>query len=364
MAQIRRRQLKSGISYEVRVHRAGHPSLSKSFRSHSEAKAWAADTESKINKGQTVKQKANKTTMAEVCSAFTNDYRSAKSGFGIDEREKQRVRTVSHDLENYSVGSLDHELVKKYLEKLLVTEVPHEPLREKIHPLYQGGQSRTYSTSTVRKIYYQLKKVVEWHARKQGYLLDPHVFEGQAIPSAWSGVRSRRLVDAEEMLLYMSAMAGYSHKDESVRIIGFAIETAMRAQEILMARASDLNIQARTLFIPREHTKTNSARSIPLSTRAVEILNEQLANMSNASDLIFWNWETSDQLAKHFRRICHRAKIKDLKFHDLRHEATSRFFEAGRLSDMEIMKITGHTQYSTLQRYVNLRPSDLVSKMD
>jgi integrase len=267
------------------------------------------------------------------------------------------------DLGEFSVGSLDHELVKKYLDRLLKTEVPPEPRRKVFHPLYRGDRTRTYSPSTVRKIYYQLKKVVEWHARKHGYVIDPHVFEGQAIPNAWTGVRTRRLVEQEEVLLYLSAMAGYSHKEASVRIIGFAIETAMRAQEILMARWKDLNLQGRTLFIPKDHSKTGMARSIPLSSRAVEILNEQAAHKSASDERIFWHWETTDQLSKHFRRICHRAKIQDLKFHDLRHEATSRFFEAGRLSDMEIMKITGHTQYSTLQRYVNLRPSDLVSKM-
>ena len=363
MAQIRRRQLKSGISYEVRIHRAGHPGLSKSFRSHADARAWAVEVESRINKGETVNRTANKATMAEVCQLFADDYRSPRTGLSINEREKQRLHTLKDDLGEYSVGSLDHELIKKYLERLLATEVPPDPRRKTVHRLYQGGRSRTYSPSTVRKTYYQLKKVVEWHARKHGYLLDPHLFEGQAIPNAWTGVRSRRLVDGEEMLLYMSAMAGYTNKDESVRIIGFAIETAMRAQEILLARRRDLNLQARTLFIPKEHSKTDTARSIPLSTRAVEILNEQLAIPNNASERIFWQWENSDQLSKHFRRICHRASITDLKFHDLRHEATSRFFEAGRLSDMEIMKITGHTQYSTLQRYVNLRPSDLVSKM-
>jgi integrase len=72
----------------------------------------------------------------------------------------------------------------------------------------------------------------------------------------------------------------------------------------------------------------------------------------------------SNVLAAGFRRICHRASIDNLRFHDLRHEATSRFFEKGRLSDMEIMKITGHTEYSTLERYVKLRPSVLAAKMD
>ena len=97
MAQIRRRQLKSGISYEVRIHRSGHPTLSKSFRSHADARAWSVEAESKINKGETINRSANKATLAEVCSLFATEYRAKKTGTAIEIRE-QRVQTISSDL--------------------------------------------------------------------------------------------------------------------------------------------------------------------------------------------------------------------------------------------------------------------------
>ena len=40
-------------------------------------------------------------------------------------------------------------------------------------------------------------------------------------------------------------------------------------------------------------------------------------------------------------RACKKTNIKGLRFHDLRHEATSRLFEKG-LSIMEVASITGH----------------------
>jgi integrase len=364
LAQIRRKELKRGVSYEVRIHRSGHPSLSKSFRQLADARAWANEIEGKIDGGISVDRKASKTKVADVCESYAKSYIDPKSGKHIATPERQRIQTLVHDLGEYSVAVLTHEIVKRYISRLLVTEIPPDPRRKKIHKLYQGAKSRTYAPATVRKTYYQLKKVLEWHSREHGYQLDPHIFEGQAIPSAWSGVRSRRLEDGEEVLLYLSAEAGYDHNAESIRVIGFALETAMRAQEILLATWADLNLDSGTLFIPKDNTKTSTARHIPLSKRAKEILREQMAIRKSVTDRIFSSFTSSQHLSKHFRRICHRANIQDLKFHDLRHEATSRFFERGRLSDMEIMKITGHTQYSTLQRYANLRSSDLVSKMD
>jgi site-specific recombinase XerD len=44
--------------------------------------------------------------------------------------------------------------------------------------------------------------------------------------------------------------------------------------------------------------------------------------------------------------------------HDLRHEGTSRLFEAG-LSIEKVALVTGHKDWRMLQRYTNLKPEDL-----
>ena len=63
-----------------------------------------------------------------------------------------------------------------------------------------------------------------------------------------------------------------------------------------------------------------------------------------------------------WRRTCAKAGIEDLHFHDLRHEATSRFFEKG-LNVMEVAAITGHKDLRMLQRYTHLRAEDLARKL-
>jgi integrase len=60
-----------------------------------------------------------------------------------------------------------------------------------------------------------------------------------------------------------------------------------------------------------------------------------------------------------FTRACDELKIEDLHFHDLRHEGTSRLFEAG-LPIEKVALVTGHKDWRQLQRYTNLKVEDLL----
>ena len=53
---------------------------------------------------------------------------------------------------------------------------------------------------------------------------------------------------------------------------------------------------------------------------------------------------------------------QDLRLHDLRYEATSRFFEKG-LNIMEVSAITGHKDLKMLKRYTHLKAEDLALKL-
>ena len=69
-----------------------------------------------------------------------------------------------------------------------------------------------------------------------------------------------------------------------------------------------------------------------------------------------------DSVTQAFGRLCKRQGIENLHFHDLRHEATSRFFEKG-LNPVEVATITGHKDPRMLMRYTHLRAEDLVKRL-
>jgi integrase len=63
-----------------------------------------------------------------------------------------------------------------------------------------------------------------------------------------------------------------------------------------------------------------------------------------------------------WNRVRERAGMPDLHFHDLRHEAVSRFAEMG-LTTAELAIISGHRDPRMLMRYTHLRPADLARKL-
>lgn len=54
--------------------------------------------------------------------------------------------------------------------------------------------------------------------------------------------------------------------------------------------------------------------------------------------------------------------LDDLRFHDLRHEATSRLVEKG-LEILDVATITGHKDLRMLQRYTHLKAENLARKL-
>ena len=71
---------------------------------------------------------------------------------------------------------------------------------------------------------------------------------------------------------------------------------------------------------------------------------------------------TRDAVKLAFDRARRRAGVSGFRFHDLRHEATTRLFELG-LSSAEVQSVTGHKTAAMLARYTHLQAVDLAKKL-
>jgi len=134
-----------------------------------------------------------------------------------------------------------------------------------------------------------------------------------------------------------------------------AIATGLRRGELLKLRWNDIDFRNRTAKI--RDTKNGSDRTIPLSNIAVNIINE-LDKSDGAVFLI-----TPNALRQGWSRACSRGQVTNLRFHDLRHEAISRFFELG-LSVPEVALISGHKDVRMLFRYTHLVPQQVNDRID
>lgn len=143
-------------------------------------------------------------------------------------------------------------------------------------------------------------------------------------------------------------------------IVRFAIATAMRQGEICRLQWADLDENNKTILVrdrkdPRR--KMGNTQRVPLLPAtgydAFEIVKRQ---PRDRGPRIFPYDSRSVSAA--FTRACHKVGIKDLRFHDLRHEGASRLFEAG-YSIEQVALVTGHKDWKQLRRYTQLRAEDL-----
>lgn len=141
----------------------------------------------------------------------------------------------------------------------------------------------------------------------------------------------------------------------------------MRLREMFTLTLAQVDLSRKTIFLDK--TKNGDKRQVPLSSVALQVLRDYLPHAAEGQLFPWWDGQqktlpaTSDYLSKLFAAIFIQAGAQSLRFHDLRHEATSRLFERTRLTDLQIMRITGHKSHRMLMRYANLRGSDLSEQL-
>jgi integrase len=270
-------------------------------------------------------------------------------------------------------------------------------------------RERNLSPSTIRHQVGALARCFDWGARRaiSGLVVNPlrqlpkryaiyndsdasavRVLKGHARTDV---ERDRRLHSGEELRI-REILAGerppgrerafeLRHQGALECLFELGLESGMRLREMYTLSKEQVDLSKRTVFL--EKTKNGDKRQVPLTSvaiKAIQRYEKQVAQGKRGMDhfkfhqgLLFpwWNGKLDDTvlrrttslLSRQFARVFQAASCVDLRFHDLRHEATSRLFERTKLSDIEISRITGHKDPRVLRRYSNLRGSDLAAKL-
>ncbi len=148
----------------------------------------------------------------------------------------------------------------------------------------------------------------------------------------------------------------YTHVALYESYIQFQIMTAARRGESLGLVWSNVDIEARTAFLPM--TKNGTSRKLPLRQALVDLLQ----TLPKESARVFTM--TVDGLKKAWARIVERAEITDLNVHDLRHEGISLVAETSKFSLIDLQAFSGHRDVRMLLRYAHLCTTQLAHKLD
>jgi integrase len=316
---------KRANSWQVQIRKQGYQTISKSFSKKADADIWARITESEMDRGVFIdRSEAERTTLSEILTRYLREVSIHKLGF---KPEQSRIN-----------GLLNHPFSSRFLATLKSSDFA----------TYREDRLRLVTGTTVNKELNLIAKIIDTARRDWSINMDNPVRVIRRPKN--NQPRDRRLKEGElELILDTTKSEQLSH------IILFAIETAMRRGEICKAQWSHLDLSKRILKIPQ--TKTGVPRTIPLSSKAIEVL---LA-LPNESNSYIFNIQP-DSITQAFERACLRANIIDLNYHDLRHESVSRLFELG-LSLPEVAAISGHKTWAMLKRYTHLKAEDLAKKL-
>lgn len=250
--------------------------------------------------------------------------------------------------------------------------------------IWANALGTKHAPSTTKKRVEFLGRALAWGMRKEKLSLLhnpvkqlPKGYATKNVPKErlWAGQRDRRLAPAEE-----GAVREVLVKKEERLMFDMALETAMRMSEMSTLKWSQVDLGRRTIFLDK--TKNGSKRQVPISRVLLKLLSDcekregevfpywqdPFPEKDSLSDVEQKRYDASvractNKLSHLFAARFKKAGATGLRFQDLRHEATSRLYERTKMTDLKIASITGHTNMRMLQRYANLRASELASEM-
>lgn len=176
---------------------------------------------------------------------------------------------------------------------------------------------------------------------------------------AKSKQRNRRLTaDEEKALLDYFAKRDARAELPMADLMRFALATARREEEITRLLWRDLDEAKGIAWLddvkhPRQ--KIGNRRAFRMLPEGWAIVNRQPHTDPRAFPY------NPKSIGDAFTKTCKVLAIKNLHFHDLRHEATSRLFERG-YQIQEVQQFTLHESWATLKRYTHLKPEDVKEK--
>lgn len=336
------------------IRKTGWPVTIKTFRTKRDAEDWARRVEDEMVRGVYIdRAPSERMTLRAAMARYLAEVSPTK-GQGAAAREKNTAKPVLKALGDYSLAAITQQLVADYRDQRMATR--------------SSRTGKPLSSNTVRLELALLSHLLTVAIQEWGIGLAQNPVAMVRKPKLPRGRDRRISVRQQARLLAECAQ----HSNPMLYwIVKLAIETGMRRGEIVTLRRGQVDLPRRIIHL--SETKNGSVRNVPLTIRAVQMLEEALNHPIRPidTDLIFWgdahDSATGERKPYDFTEAWEsareRAEVPDLHFHDLRHEAVSRLVEAG-LSDQEVAAISGHKSMQMLKRYTHLRAEDLVAKLD
>jgi integrase len=404
------------LQWRARVRKKGYPDQSKTFMLKADAERWARETEVEMERGTWRDGKLADESFGEYAEKYLRDVTPTKRS---PVNEAHRITTLLAAPEfRKPLGQIRAVDVATYRDRRLAEPVRKTPKKSTQVPGKSGGDDaveqakprRRRAASSVPAVR-TLSPQTVLHELNTLSAIFVHCIKEWSVPLQFNPVRNinlprpsrpleRRVSELELEWLLRAAAGTYAVP----QIITLAVETSMRLGELLGLLWKHVDVDRCTAHLPV--TKNGYSRTVALSPKAVEALNELKPKKKTAGNLAavadsqensapssfarkqavadkqgrVFHWARTDSFEKTWARCrtnaralyladCETLKVQPeddflvgVRFHTLRHEATSRLFEKGLgLSDVALM--TGHRSAQMLMRYTHPDAEKLAERL-
>lgn len=249
---------------------------------------------------------------------------------------------------------------------------------------------RELAPGTIRKRVECLARAIDWYWRSRE-LKTPAINPLRMMPKGYSSVsvkrdaqRNRRLTDEEFQRCHsslrgvknMARERAYPVDGNFALLFDLIVHTGLRLSEAFALRVDQVDMIKWIIRVEgsKGHRGLIKPRMVPLVPALRTLLG---THCQGKTGLMFPFWDglatgkkkASAALSARFSTLFAYAEVQDFREHDLRHEATCRWFELRRpdgawvFSEIEVCRILGWSDTRMVLRYASLRGEDLSSRL-
>lgn len=361
MGSIRTRKGKKGVSYQALVERAGIGKYYREFQTQQEAKDWIAQLESEISLGRTpTKTKViQKFKFEDLVDSYLDSpvhlNKSPKTQYTEVAKLKGHKGNTGPLMQAFKGMSLNH----------ITTDKINTYLKDRSNSLSKYG--KPIGSDSIRLEKQALKQIFTYARQYHKVKLadDPFVDT-----QTFKGKRRLEIISTNEHLKIRDAL---EKRDDDKKLLHFyclAIECGLRAGEIQALTPTDIHLNERQPYVFVSNSKNGESRSVPIFTDELKtMLKYRLSKVPVGCKYVFWGTKADKKTFRPFDYLegwkCLQAKnITDKAFHQTRHTAITHLFEnsAGIYTTAEIMKITGHKDYRSVNIYTHIQDKTVLNK--